>query len=97
MSSHHVVREKQEPALLIANGEGCSFELLGQLLEWSPFIVVLDHAIHRVLDLGIKVDVLLGILTEMWILTKSWPDIIHWKLSMRPTKTKPIWKKALSF
>jgi thiamine pyrophosphokinase len=60
MSSHHIVREKQEPALLIANGEGCSFELLGQLLEWSPFIVVLDHAIHRVLDLGIKVDVLLG-------------------------------------
>jgi thiamine pyrophosphokinase len=60
MSSHHVVREKQEPALLIANGEGCSFELLGQLLEWSPFVVVLDHAIHRVLDLGIKVDVLLG-------------------------------------
>jgi len=30
------------------------------LLEWSPFVVVLDHAIHRVLDLGIKVDVLLG-------------------------------------
>ena len=60
MSSHHVVREKQEPALLIANGEGCSHELLGQLLEWSPFVVVLDHAIHRVLDLGIKVDVLLG-------------------------------------
>lgn len=60
MSSHHVVREKQEPALLIANGEGCSDELMGQLLEWSPFVVVLDHAIHRVLDLGIKVDVLLG-------------------------------------
>jgi len=60
MSSHHVVREKQEPALLIANGEGCNFELMGQLLEWSPFVVVLDHAIHRVLDLGIKVDVLLG-------------------------------------
>ena len=60
MSSHHVIRDKQEPALLIANGEGCSFELMGQLLEWSPFVVVLDHAIHRVLDLGIKVDVLLG-------------------------------------
>ena len=60
MSSHHIVREKQEPALLIANGEGCSFELLGQLLEWSPFVLVLDHAIHRVLELGIKVDVLLG-------------------------------------
>jgi thiamine pyrophosphokinase len=60
MSSHHIVREKQEPALIIANGESCSFELLGQLLEWSPFVVVLDSAIHRVMPLGIKIDVLLG-------------------------------------
>ena len=60
MSSHHIVREKQEPALIIANGESCSFELLGQLLEWSPFVVVLDSAINRVMPLGIKVDVLLG-------------------------------------
>ncbi len=60
MSSHHIVREKQEPALIIANGESCSEELLGQLLEWSPFIVVLDHAIYRVLELGIKVDVWMG-------------------------------------
>ena len=60
MSSHHIVREKQEPALIIANGESCSSELLGQLLEWSPFVVVLDSAIHRVMSLGIKIDVLLG-------------------------------------
>lgn len=60
MSSHHIVRDEQEPALLIANGEQCSDELLGQLLEWSPVVVVLDRAIWRVLDLGIKVDVLLG-------------------------------------
>jgi thiamine pyrophosphokinase len=33
---------------------------MGQLLEWSPLVVVLDSAIHRALDLGIKVDVLLG-------------------------------------
>jgi thiamine pyrophosphokinase len=60
MSSHHIVRDKQEPALLIANGEACDPELVGQLLEWSPFVVVLDHAIWRVFDMGIKVDVLLG-------------------------------------
>ncbi|WP_373513543.1 thiamine diphosphokinase [Persicitalea sp.] len=60
MSSHHIVREKQEPALIIANGEACSDEMLGQLLEWSPFVVVLDHAIYRVLDRGIKVDAWLG-------------------------------------
>ena len=60
MSSHHIVREDQEPALIIANGESCDAELLGQLLEWSPFVIVLDAAIQRVMHLDIKVDVLLG-------------------------------------
>ncbi|WP_394759747.1 thiamine diphosphokinase [Flavobacterium sp.] len=60
MSSHHIVRDDQEPALIIANGAACNEELLGQLLEWSPLVIVLDSAIERVLELGIKVDVLLG-------------------------------------
>ncbi|TRW23846.1 thiamine diphosphokinase [Flavobacterium zepuense] len=60
MSSHHIVRDDQEPALIIANGAACSMELMGQLLEWSPLVIVLDSAIQRVIDLGIKVDVLLG-------------------------------------
>lgn len=60
MSSHHIVRDDQEPALIIANGASCSLELLGQLLEWSPLVIVLDSAIERVFDLGIKVDVLIG-------------------------------------
>lgn len=60
MSSHHIVRDDQEPALIIANGASCSYELLGQLLEWSPIVIVLDNAIDRVLQLDIKIDVLLG-------------------------------------
>ena len=60
MSSHHIVRDDQEPALIIANGAACDDELLGQLLEWSPLVVVLDSAIERVIDLNIKVDVVLG-------------------------------------
>lgn len=60
MSSHHIVRDDQEPALIIANGAECSRELLDQLLEWSPMVIVLDSAIERVLDLEIKIDVLLG-------------------------------------
>lgn len=60
MSSHHIVRDDQEPALIIANGEACSNELLHQLLEWNPLVIVLDSAIDRVLELGIKVDVLIG-------------------------------------
>lgn len=60
MSSHHIVREKQEPALLIANGAPCSFDLLQQLLEWSPYVLVLDGAVEKVLSLGIKIDAILG-------------------------------------
>ena len=60
MSSHHIVRDDQEPALIIANGASCNPELLGQLLEWSPLVIVLDSAMERVMQLNIKVDVLLG-------------------------------------
>jgi thiamine pyrophosphokinase len=60
MSSHHIIRDKQEPALIIANGESCSMDLLEQLLEWSPTVIVLDGALDRVMSLGIKVDVWLG-------------------------------------
>lgn len=60
MSSHHIVRDDQEPALIIANGASCNPELLGQLLEWSPLVIVLDSAMERVMKLDIKVDVLLG-------------------------------------
>ena len=60
MSSHHIVRDDQEPALIIANGATCNDELLGQLLEWSPLVIVLDSAIERVVTRNIKVDVLLG-------------------------------------
>ncbi|MFZ9755445.1 MAG: thiamine diphosphokinase [Bacteroidia bacterium] len=60
MSSHHVVRDLQEPALILANGSSCSSELLGQLLEWSPFTLVLDGAIDRAAALGIRIDAWLG-------------------------------------
>lgn len=60
MSSHHVVRDKQEPALIIANGAACSDDLLGQLLEWSPYVLVLDGALDRALDLQIRIDAILG-------------------------------------
>lgn len=56
MSSHHIIREKQEPALLIMNMEGFHYENLGQLLEWSPTVIV-DEAMFEVVDsLGIKID-----------------------------------------
>ncbi len=60
MSSHHFVKEGQEPALIIANGEACSYELLVSIREWCPYTVVLDGAYERVLSLGIVPDVVIG-------------------------------------
>jgi thiamine pyrophosphokinase len=97
MSSHHIVREGQEPALIIANGESCSTELLGQLLEWSPFVVVLDGAINRVIELGIKVDVLLGDFDSKnhaieQIQTQQKIEIIH-----TPDQNKTDLQKGIEF
>lgn len=59
MSSHHIVREKQEPALLILELDFFEEEHLGQLLEWSPTVLVTDNAAEKLHSLGIKFDVLL--------------------------------------
>jgi thiamine pyrophosphokinase len=97
MSSHHIIREGQEPALIIANGESCSNELLGQLLEWSPFVVVLDGAINRVLELGIKIDVLLGDFDSKnhaveQILAQQKIEIVH-----TPDQNKTDLQKGIEF
>jgi thiamine pyrophosphokinase len=60
MSSHHFVKEDQEPALLIADADAIPFAVVQQLLEWSPTVVVLEQALENVLSWGIKVDVVIG-------------------------------------
>src|SRR5690606_19720745 len=60
MSSHHIVRENQEPALLVTTGHSIDHELLGQLLEWSPTVITDTHNLDYLLALGIKVDVVFG-------------------------------------
>ena len=56
MSSHHIVREKQEPALLIMSLDGFENENLGQILEWSPTVMV-HEAIYELVDsMALKVD-----------------------------------------
>ena len=60
MSSHHIIREKQEPALLIADLHDFDLENLGQLLEWSPTVVVLKNAVEKIASLGLKIDVIVG-------------------------------------
>jgi hypothetical protein len=58
MSSHHFVKEGQEPALFIA--DALSLALAEPLLEWAPFVVVTDNAADDVLQWGIKIDAILA-------------------------------------
>ncbi|WP_051292711.1 hypothetical protein [Olivibacter sitiensis] len=60
MSSHHVIREKQEPALIIEDADTIAVEYLGQLLEWSPTVICASQAYEDIVNKGIKVDVVFG-------------------------------------
>ena len=57
MSSHHFVREGQEPALCIIHP--ISFGIISDLLEWAPLVLVSQDALEDVLRWGIKIDVML--------------------------------------
>jgi hypothetical protein len=57
MSSHHFVKEGQEPALFIL--DNMPFHYAESLLEWVPLVMVADRALESVLHWGIKIDVVL--------------------------------------
>ncbi len=59
MSSHHFVKEKQEPALYIHSEETLDNELLGQLLEWCPYVIVDEHALYILNHEPIKIDLVI--------------------------------------
>lgn len=60
MSSHHIVRENQEPALLVTSPYALNEEWLGQLLEWSPTILTDVENMDHLLAHEIKIDVVFG-------------------------------------
>lgn len=58
MSSHHFVKEGQEPALLIL--DALTFDVVAPLLEWAPLVVVDERTLGHVLLWNIKIDVVLS-------------------------------------
>jgi hypothetical protein len=60
MSSHHFVKEQQEPAVFILDAESIQFDGISGLLEWVPTILVIEKALSKVLSWGIKIDVILA-------------------------------------
>ena len=86
MSSHHIVREKQEPALLIAGLDNFPDELLGQLLEWSPTVVVTADTAEQVQAYGIKID---------WVVADELPELQQLDVKLKPVGDKEPIKAAL--
>lgn len=60
MSSHHFVKEQQEPALLILDSKGFGYETIAPLLEWSPTVLVAQEEVFTVISWGIKIDLILA-------------------------------------
>lgn len=60
MSSHHFVKEQQEPAVFILDTAELSFDTVSPLLEWVPTVLVAQHCLDQVLSWGIKIDVILA-------------------------------------
>ncbi|GAB3228472.1 thiamine pyrophosphokinase [Algoriphagus aestuariicola] len=60
MSSHHFVKEQQEPAVFILSTGGLGFDAVSPLLEWVPTVIVWQECLDTVLSWGIKVDVILA-------------------------------------
>lgn len=58
MSSHHIVRDNQEPALFI-DAPIYNFEWIGQLLEWSPILIVNANYLDWIIMHDLKPDVIL--------------------------------------
>lgn len=60
MSSHHFVKDQQEPAVFILQPEGILYGQVAPLLEWVPTILVTEESLEQTLSWGIKIDVIVA-------------------------------------
>ncbi|WP_258102649.1 hypothetical protein [Marinoscillum sp. MHG1-6] len=56
MSSHHIIRDEQEPALIIHKVNPLQWPIVLELLGWSPTVIVSEEAVDMLLDHGHKID-----------------------------------------
>ncbi|MES2427449.1 MAG: thiamine diphosphokinase [Bacteroidota bacterium] len=88
MSSHHIVREKQEPALLVLGLDNFDDEQLGQLLEWSPTLITTAFTAEKLNAYGIKVD---------WIITDDANIDLQSDIKYLPVGDDTIIQAALQY
>lgn len=92
MSSHHIVREDQEPALLILNAHAISFEKVQELLEWMPTVIVMADQVETVVGWGIKVDTVLVPQTDVEVWRSRLIDQAPVKLNTYTPEDDPLIK-----
>ncbi|HKB44066.1 MAG TPA: hypothetical protein VKC90_06745 [Chitinophagaceae bacterium] len=88
MSSHHIVREKQEPALLVLGLNNFPDEQLGQLLEWSPTVITTQQTAEKLNSYGIKVD---------WIITNDENEVLQSDVKLIPAGENTLLDAALKY
>jgi thiamine pyrophosphokinase len=88
MSSHHVVREKQEPALLVLGLDNFPDELFGQLLEWSPTVIATRQTAEKLVSYGIKID---------WLITDGGDDVLQSDVKLMSSGDGNLTDAALQF
>src|SRR6202012_448525 len=88
MSSHHIVREKQEPALLVLGLDSFPFEMLGQLLEWNPTVITTRQTAQLLIDAGIKID---------WIITDELHSNLQSDMKQMPAGNDTPIEAALKY
>lgn len=93
MSSHHFVKEGQEPALLILRA--VPFAVVEPLLEWAPLVMVDEKVLDDVLLWGIKIDVVITEYSEE-TLTKKLADQAPVKIISSDRSTLEIALSSLS-
>jgi len=60
MSSHHIVRDEQEPALLLLDYNPVNANIISNLLEWSPTVVTTTDMVEKFISQGFKIDIVLS-------------------------------------
>lgn len=60
MSSHHFVKEGQEPPLVLMSWTDRLGDMAQELLAWQPLFVVHHSVLEKVLSVGLKPDVIVG-------------------------------------
>jgi len=99
MSSHHIVRDEQEPALIILDEisihqyeSGSAMEDIGQLLEWSPTVIGMEDSLESLLTLGIKIDI--AVITEESI--PIWTEKLAFQQPIKYLSSSKEFLKALT-